>query len=278
MRHAVTRQRGLSLDHNRMLRALKYQRCAARPIKMIMRKLGFTGPSEIGRKDVLAGWGWPRSLRRELRKVPDRLFSGYSLTGSGCLWLYKYVTACRPSCIVECGSGLSTVVISLAIRDLGTQGMGIHFVSLDHESHWLEATRAVLDILQVSPHVQLSHSPIIEMHYLGNVFHAYDVPRTLGSEVIDLLFVDGPPRQYGRLGVVPGLLENLCDNALIVLDDAERLSERQCVEFWVRHCGLSLIGYAPKGHGLALLRKQTASQMRLTAKQDTTRTLQRMHT
>ncbi len=68
----------------------------------------------------------------------------------------------------------------------------------------------------------------------------------------DARWVLVPDEATGRLGVLPGVLSHVKDSAIVVLDDAERETEKQCVEFWTEGCGLTCLGYVPIGHGFAL--------------------------
>ena len=107
----------------------------------------------------------------------------------------------------------------------------------------------------------LSCARITQLEFHGRLLNTYDTSVLRGS-VVDFLFVDGPTPDYGRAGVLPGFVGQLSDKATIVLDDACRDTEKECVEFWIRECGVSLLGYVPVGHGFALLENLLGGQAR----------------
>jgi hypothetical protein len=74
-------------------------------------------------------------------------------------------------------------------------------------------------------------------------------------EMIDMLFVDGPPgmlQRHSRYPAVPQLLSRLSPSAVVLLDDAGRSDEREIMETWSRDFGLRLVRRAAQDR-LAIL-------------------------
>jgi hypothetical protein len=130
--------------------------------------------------------------------------------------------------IVECGSGVTTVVLARLLRERGAGWL----VALEHDRHWaaliqaqlrreaLEGTACVLD-------APLEGEP------------SWYAPARLAEipEEIDLLVVDGPPayapgHQTRRAPALPRLDARLVAGAAVVLDDIARVGEREVLAGW----------------------------------------------
>jgi hypothetical protein len=73
----------------------------------------------------------------------------------------------------------------------------------------------------------------------------YDI-RSLAGKQIDLLTVDGPPEATGSLArypAVPALMEMLADDAVVLVDDADRVDEQAATRLWT-HRFPQLRGFA----------------------------------
>ena len=140
----------------------------------------------------------------------------------------------QPKRILEIGCGISTIVISAWLKE---NSQGTRFVSIDDSKLCVERTRRELYKLQLHSDAEIIVVPITTIECLGEQAHWYD-PETIKSsiETIDLLLVDAPPAMYplARLPAVPVLYECLSDSAVIILDDGNRLGERQAVARWLQ--------------------------------------------
>jgi len=130
---------------------------------------------------------------------------------------------------LECGSGLSTVIYSLALR-----GMPTRLVALEHHEGWFHRVNDELDRLR-STSVQLVHAPL--KHY--GEFDWYTVPKEVHDRHFGLVFCDGPPGdtlggRYGLLPVTQGLLQT---PTTILLDDSSRPGEQLVLKRWASEFG-----------------------------------------
>lgn len=158
----------------------------------------------------------------------------WALNPTGLLNLYALVEKHRPSVIVELGSGTSTVWLGYAIVQ---QGHG-RVVSLDHLSDYAEHTRAAIDLHGLSAISDIRVAPLTDTRVDDETYQWYDTATLADLDLIDLLFVDGPPGATGhdaRYPAVPMLLDRLADGALVVLDDIDRADEVEIVERWLKH-------------------------------------------
>lgn len=132
--------------------------------------------------------------------------------------------------VLECGSGLSTTILS----ELDTD-----FYSLEHNRHfyhntrqalpWRHRRRVMLAPMQIHPHKEQQL-----IWYATRV-----IPPT-----IDLLLIDGPPggmRHQARYPALPLLYPHLSPNARIVLHDTDRPDEKEIVTRWLAEFPLSVI-------------------------------------
>lgn len=129
--------------------------------------------------------------------------------------------------ILECGSGLSTVLVGAV-----AQSRGIHLWTLEHELRWADHVAHYLRKYQIHA-VNLCLAPI---RSYGD-FDWYSQPslQTLPGQM-SLVICDGPPgdTRGGRYGLVPVMLEKLRPDCTVLLDDGARGEEQSIAERWGR--------------------------------------------
>lgn len=166
--------------------------------------------------------------------------------------LYEHVRDVQPRFVLECGSGLSTVIMAYGLR---AAGYGGRIVALEHLEEYAERTRRMLADHGLSGFAEVRFAPLRDLELEGEEWTWYEQD-ALPSEPIDLVFVDGPPgdtREHARYPAVPLLRDRLAPGARILLDDYGRGEEAEIAQRWVDTIdGLQL---TPLGHekGTALL-------------------------
>jgi hypothetical protein len=132
--------------------------------------------------------------------------------------------------IVECGSGMSTVVLARLLRERGEGGL----VALEHDNHWAALVEEQLRREDLSGIARVHYAP------LGGEPPWYDLHDSdrLPDEV-DLLIVDGPPAfdpGHGtrRAPALPWFRDRLAVGATVMLDDIDRDGEREVLSLWER--------------------------------------------
>ena len=136
----------------------------------------------------------------------------------------------RPRVAVECGSGISTIVTALTLREVG----GGHVYSLEHSPEHARATRAELEKHGVGAYATIVDAPL-ETHTIDGQAWTWYATRDLPNAPIDLLVIDGPPKRTGKLArwpVAPLLFDRLAPGAIVLLDDAARPDEQEAVRRW----------------------------------------------
>lgn len=127
--------------------------------------------------------------------------------------------------ILECGSGLSTLLIGAV-----AQARGIKVWSLEHEPKWAERVQKYLRKYGINS-VTLCLAPI--RSYGDFDWYSSSSLQTLPAK-ISLVVCDGPPggTRGGRYGLVPVMLDKLRPDCTILLDDGARAEERAIAERW----------------------------------------------
>jgi hypothetical protein len=134
--------------------------------------------------------------------------------------------------ILECGSGLSTILIGAIAKKRGQS----HW-ALEHTPEWAAKVQRYLNRYKLDS-VVLHAKPLKDY---GD-FCWYDAPLKSMPDSFFLGICDGPPgsTKGGRYGLVPVLRERLKPGCVILLDDAGREQERAIARRWEAELGASL--------------------------------------
>jgi predicted O-methyltransferase YrrM len=130
----------------------------------------------------------------ELWTLLERTASGNPVTGvsySDYAALYDHVRRYRPREILECGTGLSTVVLAQALRENECEGDARGRVtSMEDDRGWFENAVGRFPA-ELRPYVDFVHSPKVDGFYkcFRGVRYAELPPRSY-----DFVFSDGPER------------------------------------------------------------------------------------
>ena len=176
---------------------------------------------------------------------------GWAASPDLLLVLVDQVIARRPSLIVECGSGASTLWLALALRRFGIDG---RIVALDHDPVFAGKTRDFLSRHGVSDIAEVRDAPLEDLSLADGAYPWYARRAWQDLAGIDLLFVDGPPAATGakaRYPALPLLREALSPACIVVLDDLVVPDMRETLRLW-------LDAYPEFGAELLPLEKQAA--------------------
>jgi predicted O-methyltransferase YrrM len=171
--------------------------------------------------------------------------------------LVREVQLSHPQIVVECSSGVSTVVLARALQ---LNGRG-HVFSLEHEALYAEKTRQELARHGLSDWATVIDAPLAPCATdLGE--KPWYTTQALPDQAIDMVVIDGPPETTAPLARYPAgpiLFPRLADQASVFLDDANRPAEREAVEHWLKRFPQLGLTQAPCEKGLAILRKPLAA-------------------
>src|SRR5580692_179728 len=176
---------------------------------------------------------------------------GWAASPDLLLVLVDLVITERPSLIVECGSGVSTLWLALAMRRFGIEGQ---IIALDHDPAFGGKTRDFLARHGVGDLAEVRDAPLESFSLDGETYSWYARRAWEDLKGIDLLFVDGPPATTGhqaRYPALPLLSGLLSPVATAVLDDLVVPDMQKVLRLW-------LDAYPDFGSGILPLEKQAA--------------------
>jgi predicted O-methyltransferase YrrM len=174
----------------------------------------------------------PRASRPSSDELP---WSDWALRPAALAALVSQLDGGRRE-IVECGSGVSTIVLARALR--ASEGR-LH--SLEHDPGWATFVRSWLEREGLERVATVIEAPL-RPHPLaldGTGWYEQAALARLPRDGIELLLVDGPPAGEPGLGrsrypALPALAERLVDGAMVVLDDVDRSGEAEVLAAWER--------------------------------------------
>ncbi len=133
--------------------------------------------------------------------------------------------------ILECGTGLSTLVLGFISESTGNP-----IYSLEQDPSWFERVRK--DLLH--HHLRRNRVILAKLKKFTD-YEWYDW--TQGPPLPRFAFVvcDGPPgiSWGGRYGLLPQMRDRLMPGCIILLDDAGREGEREILGRWKREYGIT---------------------------------------
>lgn len=129
--------------------------------------------------------------------------------------------------ILECGSGLSTVILRLI-----AERRHLDVWSLEEDSEYASQVAARMARLHAAS--RIVHSPLTGY----GEYDWYALPPDLPTG-FTLVVCDGPSQRCrgGRYGLVPLMLDRLAPGCTILLDDAMRVTEQMILMRWTKHLG-----------------------------------------
>lgn len=157
-----------------------------------------------------------------------------------------------PEVVIECSSGLSTLVLARACR---LAGCG-HVYSLENEVEFARATREALAAYDLLDVADVLHAHLRETRIGEESWQWYDLSH-LPRVVAQMLVINGPPgflQPLSRCPALPMLAERLAPGCRILLDDADRPDERASVARWQRECPGMSVAWLETSRGCASLR------------------------
>lgn len=167
----------------------------------------------------------------ELRR-PLPYFSRWSSSPALAAQLIGVIRVHRPQHILELGSGVSTVVMAMALKE---QGSG-RILSVDHDPVYAGKTRLELSAQDLNSWATVHDAPLTSCDTPRGSMPWYDMTAINDMHQIDLLVVDGPPRsscKEARLPAFELLKDRLAPGAIVVLDDSIREDESTSVASWL---------------------------------------------
>ncbi|GAA3528234.1 FkbM family methyltransferase [Zobellella aerophila] len=196
-------------------------------------------------------------------------FHGWPISPDLGLYLIGLIDANDYDCIIEFGSGTSTLLMAKALQrkqySLTTKNIKKksktknkkqktnksnyntlpHIISFEHDIIYHRKTTKLLSDNNIEHLVELVHAPLVDYQYTDDTqFLYYDCQETLNKLAVSLkekkanimVLVDGPPgatNKNARFPALPNLIQSLPDHQLtLVMDDYNRPEEQEIIELW----------------------------------------------
>lgn len=177
----------------------------------------------------------PHAAAAHPSKVLDSLVYGWD--NSGWSGQSEFLSACVTRAlrcegpILECGTGLSTLLVGIVAQD-----RGLSMWSLEHLPEWGGRVQQALEQHRVES-VQVCVRPL---RSYGD-FDWYALPLEAMPDAFSLLICDGPPSatRGGRYGLASIIEHRMQPDGVILLDDAERTDEQEVAAQWAAAFDLS---------------------------------------
>jgi len=198
-------------------------------------------------KKLYQGWMFPRVFRRFLSmiqagQVPDSgIYSQLVLAWGNVSFSAdtRYLQFCVSQVqagsgpVLECGSGLSTLVVAAVASVRGRE-----LYSLEHHAGWREKVQRELDRFGLS---RVAHLPSTKLVSYGD-FDWYEVAQANIPTGLTLVICDAPPHSThgGRSGLMPVMRKSLSPGCRVLMDDGVRQGEREIVRKWQAEFGGSV--------------------------------------
>jgi hypothetical protein len=179
----------------------------------------------------------------------DKL-GAFALDAETLAFLWNYLVRTQPTIIIECGSGLSTIVFAHYLAKFRAADSEALLISLEQD----QQVRSDVEMRLIRAHLQdyarILHAPLDEVHrYSQEALDEFESLRIRGA---DLLLIDGPFGPPGcRVWTLPSLLPYCRSGARWFLDDGFRDAEFAILKKWARASGIAVEGIHPLGKGLA---------------------------
>ncbi len=139
----------------------------------------------------------------------------------------------KPQNIVECGSGLSTIICGYMAKrnEIG------HVFSLEHHKLFYETTKNSIKLHGLEEYVTLIYAPLTRIMINDKEWLWYDLLEVQRNiDHIDFLIIDGPPgntQKNARYPAIPVLINHFSEEISIVVDDSNRKEDRESIDRWL---------------------------------------------
>jgi len=149
--------------------------------------------------------------------------------------LVSLIREIRPACVLEAGSGVSTLLAGYALK---ASGRG-RLISIEEDAGFAEITRRRVADHGLQSCVTVVHAPLKTVRAGAHEHLWYDTEVLKDLPEVDLFIVDGPrqenlPARHLRYPALPLLFPRLSRGAAVLVDDCHRADEREIVERWLR--------------------------------------------
>lgn len=145
--------------------------------------------------------------------------------------IVDYCLQARPALILECSSGLTSLVLARCCQMNATGRV----VSLEDGEEYAASTRSYIDRYGLGRYSSVIHAPL-RKSVLDSIDYAWYATDEIPDGRVDMLVIDGPSgfiQKNSRYPALPLLYPRLADGCRVFLDDAARPDEQAIVAMWM---------------------------------------------
>jgi hypothetical protein len=163
----------------------------------------------------------------------------WSISPSTILHILNDIDINQRRCIVEFGSGISTLYIAKYIKSVHRK---IQFYSVESNKEWMSKLQIQIESLELQDYVTLIYAPIEKVpssfsYKSQDIWYSTNELDTELNAVfdIDVVIVDGPfggITPYARYSALPFLKNKLASKFSIFIDDVGRSEENEILKEW----------------------------------------------
>ncbi len=139
----------------------------------------------------------------------------------------------KPQTIVECGSGVSSIVIGYILEK---NKIG-QLYSLEHLEQYAVRNEKLIKQHGLENQVNILHTPLIQRQVNDEEAKWYNISQIADNQLIDILIIDGPTGH--RYPALPVLFPQLSDTAVIIIDDCKREKDTKNIMRWLQEFPLT---------------------------------------
>ncbi len=159
-------------------------------------------------------------------------FRGWAISPDFASLLLTKMKQTKPANILECGSGISTILIAYYIKNTNKG----HLYSYENDKNYAEATVNLLKQHNLDQYATVIYSPLVEHVINGKEWKWYDIEKINKNVFYDLVVIDGPPFQIqpkSRYPTLPLLDKYINSQATILIDDCSRPQDNEVIQDWM---------------------------------------------
>ena len=186
--------------------------------------------------------------------VPINRLNGFTCSPDLLHEIVSLIFKNKPQLFVEFGSGVSTIIIGKALQKLGSGKI----ISFEHLEHEYKKTNIEIKSHGLDKICTCVYAPLKEIDFYGNKYNWYSINDNVFKKNIDMILIDGPPIntsvKESRFPALPQIIDFINEDSLILLDDANRLDEKNCINKWKEIYPQVKSNYISLERGLAIIK------------------------
>lgn len=181
-------------------------------------------------QQLAAHQGITSCLQAPLPLPPMR---GWAISPDAASVYISKILKLKPNTILETGSGVSTLLAALALKQVGRGRV----IALEHDAAFRTKTISMLYDYGVANYSQVILAPLKTSNVEGASYKYYtsDCLNHLSEKSIDLILVDGPPSSIGKRARWPlfhSFSKYFNDKATLLMDDLIREDDKMTLREW----------------------------------------------